>query len=439
MTTIRRIPTSKIDGNNSNATDTNEIRPYGEIAVYVGDNNKLELLMFDGVRTHLKSKVLNKGTFYGGDADSGDGAGLDTIKLVPDEELRRNGSDQYVIIDPTEPDHIHIRAGGTIDNSSADLFLGGELNHVRVSDSGNTVTISTDAGEGNTKNWTFNTDGSSTTPTGLTFQNQPFEGVTGTFVTQTIDQYLVLLAQGTGLAAIGWTEDFLNPGRGASIDFNPNNEGGVRIATGDLNTTAYFWTFDNNGNLTLPTGVTNNGRITNNDGISLAVDTNFWVFDNTGDLTFPSGGNITFDSSATSYVYGVGGIEFADGSTQTTAHESTSGSWSLSPGANTVSFTVDPNATYTMWVNGNIPNGIVKWNATISLSNPNVPALGYQYGWYYDVGNQLVLTSIPNQIVGTNGSISTATVVTTASNVLTFGITNNSGSSQVVNWGYTKI
>lgn len=141
-----------------------------------------------------------------------------------------------------------------------------------------------------------------------------------------------------------------------------------------------------------------------------------------------------------SWTFGADGtLEFPDGSTQTTAHESTSGSWTLSPGANTVSFTVDPNATYTMWVNGNIPNGIVKWNATISLSNPNVPALGCQYGWYYDAGNQLVLTSIPDQIVGTNGSISTATVVTTASNVLTFGITNNSGSSQVVNWGYTKI
>jgi hypothetical protein len=136
MTTIRRIPTSKIDGNDANADNTNEIRPYGEIAVYVGDDNKLELLMFDGVRTHLRSKVLNKGTFYGGDADSGDGEGLDTIKLVPDEVLRLNGSNQYIIIDPTEPDHIHIRAGGAIDNSSAKLFLGGENNNVTVEDSG---------------------------------------------------------------------------------------------------------------------------------------------------------------------------------------------------------------------------------------------------------------------------------------------------------------
>jgi hypothetical protein len=165
MTTIRRIPTSKIDGNNSNSTNTEEIRPYGEIAVYVdtsGDDDKLELLMFDGVRTHLKSKVLNKGTFYGGDADSGDGAGLDTIKLIPDAELYYNDSnynnDQYLIIDPTAPNHIHIRAGGTIDQSNADLFLGGERNHVKVSDGYDNVEITTDAGEG-TYTWTFDNYG----------------------------------------------------------------------------------------------------------------------------------------------------------------------------------------------------------------------------------------------------------------------------------------
>ncbi len=169
MTKIYRIPTGQVEGNGSNDTNTGEIRPYGEIAVYVGDNNKLELLMFDGVRTHVRSKVLNKGTFYGGDADSSDGLNRDTIKLVPGEELRRNGSDQYLVIDPTygEPGHIHIRAGGTIDQSTADLFLGGELNNVRISDLGNYVQISADAGgEGATKQWRFDSVGGLTLPAG---------------------------------------------------------------------------------------------------------------------------------------------------------------------------------------------------------------------------------------------------------------------------------
>ena len=118
----------------------------------------------------------------------------------------------------------------------------------------------------------------------------------------------------------------------------------------------------------------------------------------------------------------------------------TTGSWTLSADANTVSFTVPISNTYTMWVNGNIPNGICVWNATVTVTNTNVPVIGQQFAWYYLGGNALVLTSIPAQIIGTAGTISTASpAVGTTTNVFTFGITNNSGSSQVVNWGYVTI
>ncbi len=117
----------------------------------------------------------------------------------------------------------------------------------------------------------------------------------------------------------------------------------------------------------------------------------------------------------------------------------TTGSWTLSPGANTVSFTVDANNSYNMWVNGNIPNGICIWNASVTISNTNVPVIGTQYAWYYITGNNLVLTSIPSQIIGTPGTIITTSVVTSTANTFTFGITNNSGSSQIVNYGYIKI
>jgi hypothetical protein len=115
------------------------------------------------------------------------------------------------------------------------------------------------------------------------------------------------------------------------------------------------------------------------------------------------------------------------------------GSWTLSAGTNTVSFTVTAGQSYVMWVNGNIPNGIINWNATVTLSNPNVPVIGVQYGWYYLAGNALVLTSIPSQIVGTAGSISTSAPSVSNSNTFTFGITNNSGTSQIIYYGYIKI
>ena len=72
---------------------------------------------------------------------SGDGNGYTTMRLVPDDT--RESADQYLIIDPTAPGHIHIRAGGTQDNSSADLFLGGENSYFRVTAGANAdVTIS---------------------------------------------------------------------------------------------------------------------------------------------------------------------------------------------------------------------------------------------------------------------------------------------------------
>lgn len=115
------------------------------------------------------------------------------------------------------------------------------------------------------------------------------------------------------------------------------------------------------------------------------------------------------------------------------------GSWTVPTGASTQSFTVEANQSYVMWVNGNIPNGIIVWNATVSVTNTNVAVIGNQYAWYYVTGNALVLTSIPSQIIGTSGSIITTEPVTSTSNVFSFGITNNSGSSQVINYGYMRI
>jgi hypothetical protein len=115
------------------------------------------------------------------------------------------------------------------------------------------------------------------------------------------------------------------------------------------------------------------------------------------------------------------------------------GSWTLSAGTNTVSFTVPAGQSYIMWVNGNIPNGIVNWNATVTLSNNNVPVIGVQYGWYYLTGSALVLTSIPSQIVGTAGTIITSSPAVSNTNTFTFGITNNSGTPQIVDYGYVKV
>jgi hypothetical protein len=673
MTTVRKINVSQVEGGGANSSDPDEIRPFGEIAAYVGDNNKLELLMFDGERTYLKSKVLNKGTFYGGDADSGDGAGLDTIKLIPDAELHYNngsyGNNQHIIIDPTAPNHIHIRAGGTIDNSNADLFLGGERNNVKVSDDYDNVQITTDAGEGGIKTWLFDgggavtfpdstvqttaftgigetTDLVSTTTASITTASNandgPFVGMVsaplegnGTVVfgpaggTSEPDQLdgvdLTRLVGGTiTQTGTGFSSPILSVTSLGNKLYSIQVEGTLATVTGGSGIgltitvdplTEKIWTFGTDGSLTFPlSGGAPSGKINPgvSDGGGLQIEAEYdfeikvtqfeddptiWSFAG-GDITFPDGsvqstawtgnvdwdnvtntptipadvseltdtqgllvggsantGAITFDDNeiqanpldtvgtqitvnsnyisvtsqnsnvfnltksadtdqvlvgwiirgdgggpqtitnkidngsywsffvamgiqteypitiespdyqvgsdpqliltvapdgvaATSWTFDDNGtltlpaggdIVNSTGVSQTA--QRVEGSWTVATGTATYSFTVPSDGTYVMWVKGNIPNGIITWNATASVSNTNVPAIGSQYAWNYTGGGSpILLTAIPDQIKGTEGGISTDnSYVGTTSNRFDFTIANTSGASQTIYYGYTKI
>ena len=93
-----------------------------------------------------------------------------------------------------------------------------------------------------------------------------------------------------------------------------------------------------------------------------------------------------------------------------------------------------------MWVYANIPNGIIAWNATVSVTNSNVPVVGSQYAWVYNGGGTPIdFTSIPNQITGTNNAIIRSTISGSTSNTFTFGINNTSGAAQTVYYGYIRL
>jgi hypothetical protein len=70
--------------------------------------------------------------------------GNGTIDLVPDNTLN---NDSYLIVTPTDTNHIHIRAGGPSDDSNADLILGGELTNVYISDGLEAVILSSASGQ----------------------------------------------------------------------------------------------------------------------------------------------------------------------------------------------------------------------------------------------------------------------------------------------------
>lgn len=304
MTRIRRINVSQVEGGSADNTDIGQIRPAGETAFYIGDNNKLTLMMFDGVRTHLKSKVLSPGVLFGSNADAGDGSGSDTIKLIPDAALFNSGSDQYIVVDPTggQPGHIHLRAGGTQDASTANLYLGGEQTFVRVSDTTDNVAIRTglsaaieDVGVAVVDElvppggvWRLFINDSTYPTLGTTVQiGETVTTSWGTPVTATI----VDIQQDAG----NWQ---IHVDQNITAGFNPYN-------TVTFNRGSKTWTFGSTGNLTLP-----NNAVIRTDGGNVEVGdvTNFnveaagvvniytndgahqWQFGDDGSLTVP--GNI---------------------------------------------------------------------------------------------------------------------------------------------------
>ena len=292
------------------------------------------------------------------------------------------------------------------------------------------------------------------------------------------DPYILFDNSGWGIFVPGFVQAlYVNTGTITAplTQWNTNPPLGSVAPTGVYTFYNPIWQFGTDGSTTFPGNIVGNGA-------SPAPSIN--GFDTINAITFSATGNVTGNVftagsliSTTGNVVAIGGVNtpnvsitksfvftglsgnasinnsanisttgnviatgfYGSGSALSGVAQKTTGSWTLAPGVNTVSFTVPPGGNYSMWVNGNIPNGIVMWNATVSTSNTNVPVIGTQYGWYYTAGGQLVLTSIPSQIIGTAGGISTATVVTTTANVFTFGITNNSGTSQVVNWGYITL
>jgi hypothetical protein len=162
--------------------------------------------------------------------------------------------------------------------------------------------------------------------------------------------------------------------------------------------------------------------------VSLVAGAYTATFDNTGNLTIP--GNI----SAT-------GTFVGSGSGLTGVTLKTSGSWTVTTGTNTYSFTVPVNGVYQIWVRGNIPNGIIAYNATATVTNGNVPVVGQQFAWVYNGGGTPIdFTSIPNQFVGTSNTILRSSVApSSTTNTFDFGINNSSGSSQTVYWGYITL
>ena len=163
-----------------------------------------------------------------------------------------------------------------------------------------------------------------------------------------------------------------------------------------------------------------------------------WITTNA--TTVSASGNITTSGNVSATGNVTANTFVGNGSGLTNVAQQTTGSWSVTAGTNTYSFTVS-SGTYIMWVTGNIPNGIIAWNALATITNTNVPVVGTQYAWVYNGGGTpLDFVSIPNQFIGTANAIVRSNVApSSTTNRFDFSINNTSGNSVVVNYGYTKL
>ena len=135
MADIKRIVTSDVPGRNISD-------PY-ERSYVIAENGRIDYHYGNGEMLPVSAP----GVVYGAGHDSGDGFGYNTIKLIPHSPEGDINDDRYLIIDPTTPNHIHIRAGGQQDASGAELFLGAEETHIRVSDSSDNIVIKSSSGQ----------------------------------------------------------------------------------------------------------------------------------------------------------------------------------------------------------------------------------------------------------------------------------------------------
>jgi hypothetical protein len=394
------------------------------------------------------------------------GAPGNTITLQP----AGSGSitDQKLMIYPTagDGDHIHMVTGNLY---QTELFLGSDNFYAKLANTGNFVVQANDDA-GNVAIYTFGYNGdlslpgnllgsgASPSPTISGFDSVSLNG-TGTVVNASSGNILTNEVTGTKFNFLNGLYTATLTGSGATSNYslnlpaNAGSNGQVLSTDGAGNLSWIVGT----GGATGPTGATgatgasgpgfvwqgawnpSGSYIGGQDVVSYSGGSYIKIGDgNSGSP--PPADPIRWGVMADPGSTGATGPTGATGLTGATGSNNlTAGSWTVPAGSSTQSFSVPANGSYVLWVKGNIPNGILVWNATVTITNTNVPVVGTQYGWYYSAGNQLVLTSIPSHIVGTAGSIITTSPVTSTANTFSFGITNNSGSSCTIDYGYISL
>jgi hypothetical protein len=281
------------------------IRGLGQQPVRIYTDNPTHMWEFDtaGSLTLPREGKINGigdggpgGDRYGymtwdGNSSAG-GLGWNTMKLVPDTGLE--SVDTYIILDPSyvdsETGSIHIRAGGTLDNSLAHLCLGGENSHVKIGAGANPpVTV-----KANNNSWTFGTDGTLTFPDSTTQNTAARITVVGddsTGVTLNAGETIKIAGSGSITTSVsGDTITITGTGGGASIgDLTVD---GTTISSGSSSKITLNESVDITGTLQVnDINSADSSAIQINDGVNVSGDLNVSGSINKVTITAPAAGS----------------------------------------------------------------------------------------------------------------------------------------------------
>jgi hypothetical protein len=175
---------------------------------------------------------------------------VSTMRFVPDSGY----SSQSLVLDPTLPGHIHLRApGANIDEPYANIFLGGEESSFEVGyHNGNAPNVFIHSG-GNT--WTFDNGGNLVFPRDAAGNTDPILTITGGANPRILSEDASLA--GPANLEITALNTIFTGSSGSAIkiyadDGEIGSTANLQIWTNSGGNTEYSWTFGDDGNLTLP-------------------------------------------------------------------------------------------------------------------------------------------------------------------------------------------
>ncbi len=175
---------------------------------------------------------------------------VSTMIFTPDAGY----SSQSLVLDPTAPGHIHLRApSANIDEPYANIFLGGEDSSFEVGYyNGSAPNVFIHSG-GNT--WEFLNDGNLVFPRDAAGNTDPFLRITGGASPRILSED-VSLAGPANLEITALNTIFTGSSGSAIKIYADDGEIGstanLQIWTNSGNVSEYSWTFDTTGNLTTP-------------------------------------------------------------------------------------------------------------------------------------------------------------------------------------------